>query len=80
MQVMFFFCIVTNIVVSTQLILGGSAVITALTGMSVYAACMLIPLGITLYTATGQSTTLMSVCAWTGLYHVFMLPFGGTTA
>jgi Na+/proline symporter len=54
MQVMFFFCIVTNIVVSTQLILGGSAVITALTGMSVYAACMLIPLGITLYTATGQ--------------------------
>ncbi len=63
MQVMFFFCIVTNIVVSTQLILGGSAVITALTGMSVYAACTLIPLGITLYTATGQSTTLMSVRA-----------------
>jgi len=37
--------------VTGMLLLGGSAVINALTGMNIYAASFLIPLGIILYTS-----------------------------
>ena len=37
-----FFALLTNILVGSQLLLGGSAVVTALTGMNVYAAIFLI--------------------------------------
>lgn len=40
--VFLFFAFVTNILVGSQLLLGGSAVVTALTGMNVYAATFLI--------------------------------------
>lgn len=40
-----FFAFVTNILVGSQLLLGGSAVVTSLTGMNVYAAIFLIPTG-----------------------------------
>lgn len=53
MQVFFFFCFLTNIIVSAMLILGGAAVMTALTGMSTYAAAFLIPVSVCIYTATG---------------------------
>ena len=44
-----------------MLLLGGSAVINALTGMNIYAASFLIPLGIILYTAIGGlKATFMS--------------------
>jgi len=36
-----------------MLLLGGSAVIHALTGMNIYAAAFLIPIGIIMYTALG---------------------------
>lgn len=36
-----------------MLILGGAAVMTALTGMSTYAAAFLIPVSVCIYTATG---------------------------
>lgn len=39
------FAFVTNILVASQLLLGGSAVVNALTGMNVYAAVILTPLG-----------------------------------
>ena len=39
------FAFVTNILVGSQLLLGGSAVVTSLTGMPVYAAVFLIPVG-----------------------------------
>jgi Na+/proline symporter len=39
------FALVTNILVGSQLLLGGSAVVTSLTGMNVYAAIFLIPTG-----------------------------------
>lgn len=39
------FAFVTNILVGSQLLLGGSAVVTSLTGMDVYAAVFLIPVG-----------------------------------
>lgn len=40
------FAFITNILVGSQLLLGGSAVVTALTGMNVYAAIFLIPVGV----------------------------------
>lgn len=48
-----FFALFTNVLVSSQLLLGGSAVVTALTGMNVYAAIFLIPLGVCIYTVAG---------------------------
>lgn len=47
------FALLTNILVGSQLLLGGSAVVTTLTGMSVYAAIFLIPLGVVLYVLMG---------------------------
>ena len=44
-----------------MLLLGGSAVINALTGMNIYAATFLIPIGVIMYTAIGGlKATFMS--------------------
>ncbi len=43
----------TNIIVTAMLLLGGSAVVNALTGMNLYAASFLIPLGVIVYTLAG---------------------------
>lgn len=51
--VFMFFAFVTNILVGSQLLLGGSAVVTSLTGMSVYAAIFLIPVGVCAYVILG---------------------------
>ncbi|KAL4993226.1 Sodium:solute symporter family-domain-containing protein [Aspergillus recurvatus] len=48
-----FFALMTNTLVASQLLLGGSAVVTALTGMNVYAAIFLIPLGVCIYVVLG---------------------------
>lgn len=47
------FALVTNILVASQLLLGGSAVVTALTGMNVYAAIWLIVGGVAIYVVLG---------------------------
>ena len=47
------FCFATNIIVTAMLLLGGSAVVNALTGMDIYAASFLIPLGVIVYTLAG---------------------------
>ena len=47
------FCFLTNIIVTAMLILGGAAVVEALTGVNIYAASFLIPVGVILYTAAG---------------------------
>lgn len=47
------FGLLTNIFVGSQLLLGGSAVVTSLTGMNVYAAIFLIPLGVCVYVVLG---------------------------
>ncbi|KAJ5601489.1 hypothetical protein N7510_011023 [Penicillium lagena] len=47
------FALLTNVLVASQLLLGGSAVVTALTGMNVYAAVFLIPLGVCAYVVLG---------------------------
>lgn len=51
--VFMFFAFLTNILVGSQLLLGGSAVVTSLTGMSVYAAIFLIPVGVCAYVILG---------------------------
>ncbi|KAK7529954.1 solute symporter family transporter [Phyllosticta citribraziliensis] len=48
-----FFALVTNILVGSQLLLGGSAVMASLTGANVYAAIFLIPAGVCLYVVLG---------------------------
>lgn len=59
-----FFALMTNILVASQLLLGGSAVVTALTGMNVYAATFLIPLGVCVYVVLGglRATFLCKLC------------------
>ena len=47
------FCFLTNIIVTAMLLLGGSAVVNALTGVNIYAASFLIPLGVIVYTLAG---------------------------
>jgi len=51
--VFMFFCLTCNIIVTSMLILGGAAVINALTGVNIYAAAMLIPVTVAFYTAQG---------------------------
>lgn len=48
-----FFAFLTNVLVGSQLLLGGSAVVTSLTGMNVYAAIFLIPVGVCAYVILG---------------------------
>lgn len=52
--VFIFFALLTNILVGSQPLLGGSAVVSALTGMNVYAAIFLIPLGVCTYVVLGR--------------------------
>ena len=47
------FCFLTNIIVTAMLLLGGSAVVNALTGLNIYLASFLIPLGVIVYTLAG---------------------------
>eukprot|EP00803_Ostreobium_quekettii_P010419 evm.model.scf_2415.2 EVM.evm.TU.scf_2415.2 scf_2415:11208-16306(+) len=51
--VFLFFCLLTNIIVTAMLLLGGAAVVNALTGVDLNAAAFLIPIGVILYTAAG---------------------------
>ena len=45
--------LVTNLIVSSMLLLGGSAVVNAFTGMNIYAANFLIPIGVMVYVILG---------------------------
>ena len=47
------FALVTNVIVTAMLLLGGAAVVTSLTGMNIYADSFLIPVGVILYTLSG---------------------------
>lgn len=74
--VFMFFAFSTNILVSAMLILGGAAVVTALTGVHIYAASFLIPVGVILYTAGGGlKATFMSAYIHTAILYVVLLIF-----
>ncbi|KAL1980824.1 hypothetical protein VTN96DRAFT_3519 [Rasamsonia emersonii] len=47
------FCLMTNILVTANILTGCSAVISALTGMHTVAVCYLLPIGVVLYTVFG---------------------------
>lgn len=48
-----FFGLATNVLVTAMLLSGGSAVVNDLTGMNTVAACLLLPLGVVVYTLFG---------------------------
>ncbi|KAJ3878127.1 urea transporter [Lentinula edodes] len=69
-----FFGLATNIIVSSMLILGGSATVTDLTGMDTLAACFLIPLGVVIYVIVGgmRSTLLCDYTHTTVLFAIIL--------
>lgn len=73
--VMMFFALATNVIVSSMLILGGSATVSALTGMSTLAACFLIPLSVCIYVLVGgmRSTLLADYTHTTVLFVIIMV-------
>ncbi|EJD07865.1 urea transporter [Fomitiporia mediterranea MF3/22] len=74
--VFMFFGLATNIIVSAMLILGGSATVTDLTGMSTIAACFLIPLGVAIYVvAGGMRATLLCDYTHTTVLFAIILTF-----
>jgi SSS family transporter len=74
--VFLFFCLLTNLIVTAMLILGGSAVVNALTGVSTYAASFLIPLGVVGYTAFGGlKGTYYASYTHTAIIYIALLTF-----
>ncbi|KAI0028046.1 urea transporter [Vararia minispora EC-137] len=74
--VFMFFGLATNIIVSSMLILGGSATVTDLTGMSTIAACFLIPLGVAVYVVVGgMRATLLCDYTHTTILFAIILTF-----
>ncbi|OJA15055.1 hypothetical protein AZE42_05848 [Rhizopogon vesiculosus] len=69
-----FFGLATNLIVSSMLVLGGSATVTDLTGMSTIAACFLIPLGVSIYVVVGgmRSTLLCDYTHTTVLFAIIL--------
>ena len=73
------FGLATNMIVTAMLLLGGSAVVTALTGMSTTAACLLTPLGVIVYTLHGGiKATFVSDYLHTALIFAIIITFGFT--
>jgi urea-proton symporter len=52
-KVFLFFALMTNTIVTAMLVLGGAAVIHSLTGVNIYVASFLIPIGVIVYTFFG---------------------------
>lgn len=74
------FGLATNILVTLMLLTGGSAVVKDLTGMNVAAACLLLPLGVILYTLFGGiKATFITDYLHTIVLLVIILVFAFTT-
>ncbi|XP_022145424.1 urea-proton symporter DUR3 [Momordica charantia] len=70
------FCFLTNIIVTAMLLLGGSAVVNALTGVNIFAASFLIPLGVIVYTlAGGLKATFLASYIHSVIVHVVLVIF-----
>merc|ERR1719421_1415018 len=69
-----FFCFLTNIIVTSMLLLGGAATVNALTGMDINVASFLIPWGVILYTAAGGlKATFLASYLHTGIIFVVLV-------
>ncbi|KAK7517198.1 urea active transporter [Phyllosticta citriasiana] len=74
------FGLMTNILVTAMLLTGGSAVVTALTGMHTAAACFLLPIGVVLYTMFGGiKATFLTDYVHTVVILVIIFLFAFTT-
>lgn len=73
----FLWCgIVCNAIVSACILLGGAAVVTAITGMNPYAALMLIPIGVAVYVSFGGlRATFISDATHTLVLIIFIIVF-----
>uniref|UniRef100_A0A0E0MB99 Urea-proton symporter DUR3 n=1 Tax=Oryza punctata TaxID=4537 RepID=A0A0E0MB99_ORYPU len=70
------FCLITNVIVTAMLLLGGSAVVNALTGVNIYAASFLIPLGVVVYTlAGGLKATFLASYIHSVVVHAVLVVF-----
>eukprot|EP01134_Creolimax_fragrantissima_P003171 CFRG3171T1 len=86
------FALATNVIVTSMLILGGSATVSALTGMNVDLASFLIPLGTIFYTLAGglkatfiasyfnTSVILVSLCIFSIYVNAFSPDLGSSDA
>ncbi|KAF8552643.1 urea transporter [Imleria badia] len=72
--VFMFFGLATNLIVSSMLVLGGSATVTSLTGMNTIAACFLIPLGVAIYVVVGGMRSTL-LCDYTHTSVLFAIIF-----
>ncbi|KIL65158.1 hypothetical protein M378DRAFT_192471 [Amanita muscaria Koide BX008] len=72
-----FFGLATNVIITAQLIVGGSATVTDLTGMHTVAACFLIPTVVAIYVVVGgmRSTLLCDYSHTTVLFVVILFFF-----
>ncbi|KAH0826323.1 urea transporter [Lanmaoa asiatica] len=68
------FGLATNIIVSSMLVLGGSATVTSLTGMNTIAACFLIPIGVAIYVVVGGMRSTL-LCDYTHTSVLFAIIF-----
>ena len=74
------FGLATNILVSLMLIVGGSATVSALTGMHTIAAIYLLPLGVVLYTLVGGlKATFLTDWVHTFVLLIIIILFSLTT-
>ncbi|KAK0555182.1 hypothetical protein OC846_001052 [Tilletia horrida] len=73
------FALATNTLVSAMLIVGGSAVVNQLTGLSIYAVIWLTPLSVAIYTLTGgMRATLIADYLHTSVLIALILTFAFT--
>jgi SSS family transporter len=74
------FCLCTNILVTSMLLTGSSAVVHSLTGMNTAAACFLLPLGTIIYTMVGGiKATFLTDYVHTVAVLIIILFFAFTT-
>lgn len=74
------FGLATNILVSVEMIIGGSATVNALTGMDTIAAIFLLPVGVVAYTLVGGlKATILTDWVHTFIVLVVILIFAFTT-
>ncbi|CAI2175923.1 3035_t:CDS:2 [Funneliformis geosporum] len=74
--VFLFFGLATNVIVTAMLLLGGSAVVNALTGVNIIASCFLLPFGVLVYTLFGGlKATFLTDYVHTSVIFIIILSF-----
>lgn len=78
-KVFLFFALTTNMIVTSMLLLGGAAVVNALTGMNISIAAFMIPIGVMIYTLVGGlKATFVADYMHTIIIFVVILTFVST--